>query len=247
MALFPPPARRVPWGEIDAVLLDVGGTVVAIDMDLVSRRLRELGRSVSAEALARAEAAARPELSRRLELGEGARRDGFLLLLEAALRRALPGEGDPADLAERLAPLLRRTGHADELWSRPVAGARDALDQLARLGLPVIAVSNSDGTAERSLERAGLRAGFRAVVDSHLIGAEKPDPAIFRAALAIAGVPPERAVHVGDLHAVDAAGARRAGVHAVLLDPFGDWDGVDCERARDVAEVAERLRRARGS
>ena len=51
-------------------------------------------------------------------------------------------------------------------------------------GLPVIAVSNSDGTAERSLERAGLRDLFRAVVDSHLVGAEKPDPAIFRAASA---------------------------------------------------------------
>jgi FMN phosphatase YigB (HAD superfamily) len=52
-------------------------------------------------------------------------------------------------------------------------------------------------------------------------------------------------VHVGDLFHADVAGARAAGVHAVLLDPYGDWPDVDCARARDLGEVAERLAQAR--
>jgi len=237
----------VPWGALEAVLLDVGNTVVGIDFELVSGSLEELGCAAGADELDRAEAAARPELSRLLSLGEGARREPFALLLEGILRRIPAAARDAQGLAQRLAPLLCSPGRADLLWNRPLPAARGALDLLARLGVPVVAVSNSDGTAERSLERAGLRDGFRAVIDSHRIGAEKPDPAIFRAALAAAGAAPERAVHAGDLYAVDVVGARRAGAHAVLIDPHGDWNGIDCARARDVGELAERLRAARGA
>ena len=42
-------------------------------------------------------------------------------------------------------------------------------------------------------------------------GAPKPDPAIFRLALARLEVEPARALHVGDSHA-DAEGARAAGM-----------------------------------
>jgi hypothetical protein len=34
-------------------------------------------------------------------------------------------------------------------------------------------------------------------------------------------------------------------VHALLLDPYGDWKGVDCERSADLWELAHRLRAAR--
>jgi hypothetical protein len=40
---------------------------------------------------------------------------------------------------------------------------------------------------------------------------------------------------------VDVAGARAAGLRAVLLDPFGDWVGAPCDCLRDVGAVAERL------
>jgi putative hydrolase of the HAD superfamily len=58
-----------------------------------------------------------------------------------------------------------------------------------------------------------------AIVDSALIGAEKPDPRIFAAALQAAGSPAERAVHVGDSVWFDVEGAVAAGVRAVHFDP----------------------------
>ena len=49
------------------------------------------------------------------------------------------------------------------------------------------------------------------MIDSALVGVEKPDPAIFRAALEALGVAPEEALYVGDLYEVDVVGARAAG------------------------------------
>jgi HAD superfamily hydrolase (TIGR01509 family) len=235
----------LPWARIQAVFLDVGHTLVGLDLGLLEQGLAELGLAAGEADLVRAEAAARPDLSRLLAAGEGRRRDSFVLLLEGLLRRLFgPGPELERD-AERLARTLRAGRASDDLWKRPLPGARAALERLAALGLPCVAVSNSDGTAEKSLERAGLRPWIRAVVDSHVVGAEKPDPHIFRAALALVGMPPERVVHAGDLHAIDVVGAESAGIHAVLLDPFHDWYGVDCTCLRDVGELVDGLARAR--
>ncbi len=84
-------------------------------------------------------------------------------------------------------------------------------------------------------------------MDSAIVGFEKPDPRIFEHALAAIGAAPERAAHVGDLYHADVTGARAAGVHPVLLDPFGDWHAVDCERARDLPDLAARIAEARGA
>ena len=84
-------------------------------------------------------------------------------------------------------------------------------------------VSNSDGRAEEALEAAGVRAGLEFVVDSHLVGFEKPDPRIFRLALEGLGVPAERALYVGDIRSIDELGARAAGMRFALIDPWMDY------------------------
>ena len=63
------------------------------------------------------------------------------------------------------------------------------------------------------------------MVSSAAVGAAKPDPAIFTAALERAGARPEDAVHVGDSLEKDVAGARAAGIRPVLLCRDGDPPG----------------------
>jgi putative hydrolase of the HAD superfamily len=92
-----------------------------------------------------------------------------------------------------------------------------------------------------------LREFFEVVVDSALGGYEKPDPRIFEHALAVSGAEPATTLHVGDLYDADVLGARAAGIHAALLDPFGDWPQVDCERFRDVSELQVLICAARGA
>ena len=55
-----------------------------------------------------------------------------------------------------------------------------------------------------------------------------------RPGVCMAGARPERTLHVGDIYHADVVGARAAGVHALLLDPHGDWPELACERAVDL-------------
>ena len=242
--------RVIPWAEIEAVFIDAGNTLVSIDFDRVAAELAELGHACAPEALRRAEAAARPAVSRFVAArasteGEDTFRFYLGSLLAGVAPVAAAGPGAIGRAADALAVRLRFPGESFRLWRQVLPRVPEALASLRAQGLPLVVVSNSDGTIERGLELAGLRGYFSAVVDSARVGVEKPDPRIFEHAIRHSGVSGERALHVGDLYDADVAGARAAGVHAVLLDPFGDWDGVDCERAADLGAVAERLRVAR--
>lgn len=70
------------------------------------------------------------------------------------------------------------------------------------------------------LRRHGLLDAFDVTVFSNEFGISKPHPSIFAHTLAALGdVPPEQALHVGDVEELDVEGARRAGVHAALYAP----------------------------
>jgi putative hydrolase of the HAD superfamily len=99
-------------------------------------------------------------------------------------------------------------------------------------------ISNSDGSIERMITEQGLAPYFRFVLDSRVVGVEKPDPRIFHMALERAEVGPAEAVYIGDLYSIDVVGSRAAGLDAILLDPAGLWGHVDCPKARDLSEAA---------
>ena len=230
---FAPPA-------LDAIFLDVGNTLVSMDFALLCDVLATHGVSCSPEALARAEAATRPALSRFLAAPKPAGwHETFTFYIDGMLARLGGVAAATRDvLAPRLATEIRAQIPTQRLWSAVLPGVPEALAQLRATGLTVVAVSNSDGTVEQGLETFGLRQYLDHVVDSAVVGAEKPDVAIFHHALALAGSAPERTLHVGDLYAVDVLGARAAGLHALLLDPHGDWTDVDCDVVADVPALA---------
>jgi putative hydrolase of the HAD superfamily len=228
--------------DLDAVFLDAGNTLVTLDHAVVCDVLAAHGVASSPARLARAEAAARPALSTYLgDGGSSEGRDTFTFYVDRIL--AGLGVDGPAcaDLAPRLVATLKRDVGTRRLWSQVLPGVPDALSALRTAGLTLVVVSNSDGTVEEGLAAIGLRDHLDAVVDSAVVGAEKPAAAIFQHALARAGSRPERTLHVGDLYAVDVLGARGAGLHALLLDPYGDWSDVDCATAPDVAALARGL------
>jgi putative hydrolase of the HAD superfamily len=141
--------------------------------------------------------------------------------------------------AEDLARWRRAYNQPVGLWNRPSVEAGAALRRVKAAGLVAGVVSNSNGSVRSALERAGLAGHLDFVIDSAVVGVEKPDPRIFRLALEAAGVPPVAARYVGDLYSVDVVGARQAGLDAVLLDPRGYWGPRDCPLARGLLDAVE--------
>ena len=76
---------------------------------------------------------------------------------------------------------------------------------------------------------------------SGVVGISKPNPDIFRFALADAGVNPTEAVHVGDIYEADVLGARRAGMKGVLIDRDGSQGGRDCPTISNLTEIYDHL------
>jgi putative hydrolase of the HAD superfamily len=240
----------IPLTEISTVFLDAGNTLISMNYERVATELRALGYAATADAVRRAEAAARPATSLRVaQRPQAGSHTHFELHLNELLARL--GTTAPLEASERaaaaraLAVRLKRPGEDYRLWSWVLPGVPAALAALRGLGLKLVVVSNSDGSVARALQALGLTTHLAAVLDSHVVGFEKPDPRFFEHALGLAGAEPRRTVHVGDMYFQDVEGARRAGIHGVLLDPFGDWTGAECVRMTGVPELSVRFRESR--
>jgi putative hydrolase of the HAD superfamily len=205
----------------EALLIDGLGTLVSLSPPapaLAGELADRLGLEV---ALADADRALRAEIAYyRSHMGEGRDRRGLADLRRRCaqeLRRALPPDPrlaalDGDTMTELLLGALRFAAHAD---------AREALIRARRAGARIIVVSNWDVSLLDVLELVGLAPLLDGVVTSAAVGAAKPAPEIFDHALALAGVPAGRALHVGDSVAEDVAGARGSGIPALLLRRVG--------------------------
>jgi len=217
-------AERRP---LEVVLFDAGGTLVRLDFEWMSECLASLGAPVGAGELRRAEVEGRRAYDRSNAAEPRPSAAPLPLGSHGDTHAYFGGMLDAAAVPERLRPrVLERfyERHAAEgLWTRPMEGARIAIDGVRALGLRAAVVSNSDGRAEKHLIDCGVRDGLEFVIDSTVVGVEKPDPLILELALARLAVTVDRALFVGDIRSVDEAVARRAGMSFALIDPFGDY------------------------
>jgi putative hydrolase of the HAD superfamily len=157
------------------------------------------------------------------------------LLAEMAYYRAhhdeATGEAELEELRDRCTEVLRgglppRARGVEDLRGALLSSLRfeaypeaaGVLEELGSMGVARIVVSNWDVSLRGVLAQTGLAPLVDGIVISAEEGFAKPDGAIFSRALALAGVRPEEAVHVGDTAEVDAIGALAAGLRAVHLE-----------------------------
>jgi putative hydrolase of the HAD superfamily len=161
--------------------------------------------------------------------------------IEAELaRRGVPvnkagisnGRSD-GDRAMRVASCFLLEASAAFARNRPVL---KTLGKRYRLGV----VSNFYGNLEAVCQGAGLASLFAAIVDSHRVGAEKPEPAIFHAAFKKLGAKPETTVFIGDSLRRDREGARRTGMRFIWMVPQGVQATED--RAAELRDLVTILR-----
>ncbi len=116
-----------------------------------------------------------------------------------------------------------------------------ALAALRERGVRLAIASNWDCSLPEFLEPSGLLTLVDGVVTSAEVGAAKPDPAVFAAALRAMEAEPASALHVGDSLENDVEGARAACVRAVLLVRDGAPAAGDVETIRSLTELSSLL------
>lgn len=227
-----------------AVLLDVGGVFLLPSHGHIRSALDRVGHTVDVnDAIDRAHYIGARVFPMDLDPGEflGPYWNDYLRDYAKAL-------GVPEDRVPEAIDHLRNEYTTGALWSHVISDSREGLAKLVATGVPVGIVSNSDGTIEsRLLEMEILQVGpgsgveVVCLVDSGRVGVEKPDPRIFEPALEALGLPPDDVWYVGDTPAFDIVGARRAGLHPILMDPFGvngDFGVATVRSLEDVAALA---------
>ena len=114
-----------------------------------------------------------------------------------------------------------------------------ALASLKKRSFTIGLLTNLDRDMRPICRRLGLEPYVDLVITSAEVGADKPQPPIFLAALERAGVSASEAVHVGDHYALDVMGARGVGIGAILLDRFQTYPEIrDCTRISSLTELA---------
>lgn len=93
-----------------------------------------------------------------------------------------------------------------------------ALSTWQRAGIQLGIVSNFDSRIDLVLKALKLDEFFGSVTISTQVGAAKPEPKIFAAALEKHRCHPQEAWHIGDSLKEDYHGAKAAGLRAILLD-----------------------------
>ncbi|MBI2906565.1 MAG: HAD family hydrolase [Chloroflexi bacterium] len=154
------------------------------------------------------------------------------ILLETA------GIAAPPEVALRIIRRVRQFPTKLMVFDDVVPALQDVKWREVNIGL----ITNMHRDLSSLLESVGIRSYFDFLVTSQEVGAEKPHPEIFRAALRMAGIAPAEAMHVGDQYKADAMGACAVGINGVLLDRQGFFpDVTECPRIRSLAEVAGML------
>jgi putative hydrolase of the HAD superfamily len=149
-------------------------------------------------------------------------------------------EGDLDDVIAQI--LSKRAEWRMALYPETV----DVLTELRGRGLRVGLCSNWDWDLDRHLDMLGLLPLLDARVSSAWVGARKPHPRIFEAAVDAVGAQPLQVVFVGDNWVADVEGARNAGLRAVHVwryEDSPDWLPIprDDEDVRQIADLRELL------
>lgn len=225
---------------IKALTFDVGGTLAEGEFDLESYRaelleyLRNLGFGVSPKGYRRVMRSA-------LERLRNHRKKLLEMKFEEFYSGILDGLGVPfrPEILDGVRAIYKRN-----FPQAPKPGARETLRELGethKLGV----ISNSMSGAPRDfLEREGLVGYFRVIIISRDVGIRKPDPRIFSIALQRLGVRPSEAAHVGNSLKEDIAGAKGAGMKAVLVGEEGEPAEVEPDlTVQSITELPSALQK----
>lgn len=216
---------------IQAVLFDVGQTILSPDYVFMQSMLADFGVATDHHALAKGAAQGREKFLRGDKGDLWREFFTFWLKFVGAQEQNLPA----------MLKLIHEQHHRVHLWNYLEPTARDTFVWLRSHGYRMAVVSNADGKVARLLKHLELDHFFECIIDSQIVGVEKPEPKIFQLALQKLQLAPEACLYVGDNYDRDVVGARRAGLTPVLIDPHEVVAERDVLRIKTLAELTTLL------
>ena len=234
---------------IRAFFFDFYGTLVRFDPpgeSIQSLVLQDFGLHASEETLRQAYRQADDYMAR--ENGRDpvfgrslSRRNAFFAKYEHILLQEAGIEVD-LEIASQIWQRVNETPRGLALYEDVIP----TLSSLKARGLILGVITNLNGNLKKLLEDLDILQWIDVWVTSTEVGHNKPDPAVFRAALTKAEVSPREAFHVGDQYHSDVEGARAAGIHAILLERtlhniLDDKKGT--ETIRTLTEILDLFKR----
>lgn len=228
----------------DALLFDFGGTLDTDGVHWCEKYwdlYQELHIAVPRAAFERAFV----EADRRLALDPPRPGEGFFRIIQQQVRfqfeylamNTPSFEGGAMDRDALCGLTYRHT-------SETIGHARSLLADLGR-SRRLAVVSNFNGNLEQVLEEFDLRRLFQVVIDSTVVGVEKPDPEIFRMAVREIGVPAHACVVVGDSYDRDIVPGKAVGCGTIWVKgrSWREWN--DTSQADEIIgcihEIPSRL------
>jgi len=229
---FPPPPK--------AVLLDVGGIFFVPVHDRILGAFARAGFTPSVEILDRAHYAGAVAFP----FSDDATLD-WPTRWRAYLDGYMTECGTPEEMRDDVHQHLDSEFADAALWMRELPGSRAGMRALSDTGVRLGIISNADGVIGQRLAEAeivqvgpGVGVPVECVIDSGAVGVMKPDPRIFHLALDAMGIEAADAWYVGDMPGIDVIGARAAGLHPVVMDPYEFHLTADYDRVASLTELA---------
>lgn len=118
----------------------------------------------------------------------------------------------------------------------------EVLATLRDRGIRIVVCSNWDWDLREAVAESGLTSAIDAQISSAWVGARKPHPRIYAAALAEAGTDAAETLFVGDTWGPDVEGPIAVGMRPLYLRRDGHWPDITAPEDLSAATVALDLR-----
>ncbi|MFT8888319.1 MAG: HAD-IA family hydrolase [Ethanoligenens sp.] len=121
-----------------------------------------------------------------------------------------------------------------------VPGVKDTLCALQARGYLLGMITNGNPVLQNhKIDHTGFRKYFDNIIVSGTFGCDKPNPSIFRAALAALRVTANDAIYIGDNPVNDIYGAHRVGMKAVWANYFGRTNHTEYRPDYEIHALTE--------
>lgn len=215
--------------EAEAIIFDVGHTILFPEAPFILELARRHGGEMPLDAFDRLGAVAKAEAY------SANPKDRY----EQWFTRWMTGAGVATSALPAVFEALIERHREVGLWNSLEPTLPETFVRLRDRGFKLGVISNSDGTARQLLERHDVDQYFGSVIDSAIVGVEKPDARIFLLGAEELAVAPERCVYVGDQIEVDVRGSEAVRMQPVLIDPYGLGEQPPCPRITRLSEVLD--------